>query len=285
MNKLIDRKKRNSNRFENGLPVPKVWDMVSARKAFNIPNTVGVITNPAHTFSPYKFVCALIGMALGKGLHLQTNTPVLSLESVGESNPSLRRWVVHTPRGIIHTNNVILATNAYSGQLYTPLQRYITPCRGQVLAQRPNAALLLAGGLERSYGIIDEDTCDHYLICRPPSSGQAGDIIIGGARGIAERKEEGILDDSAVNCVISENLRSEVRKMFRRKGQEKVSRHEKDTIMEWTGIMGMTRDGLPLVGEVEGQEGLFVCAGFNGHGMFCSTEFYYFSEALTDVFA
>ena len=272
MNKLMDRKKGNSDRFENGISVPKVWDMVSAQKAFSIPNTVGVITSPAHTFSPYKFLCALVGMALEKGLQLQTNTPVLSTKSVENSDSSLRKWAVHTIRGTIYTNNIILATNAYSGQLYTPLQRYITPCRGQVLAQRPNAALLLAGGLERSYGVIDEATCDHYLICRPPGSGQAGDIVLGGARGIAEGKEEGILDDSTINGVISKNLRSEVRKMFKRKGsQERASGDEEDTIMEWTGIMGMTRDELPLVGEVEGQEGLFVCAGFNGHGTCYST--------------
>ena len=266
MNKLIDRKKRNAERFENGLPVPKVWDMVSARKAFDMPNVVGVITSPAHTFSPYKFVCALIGMALKKGLHLQTNTPVLSLKAFEKFSPGLRRWGVCSARGIIYTDNIILAVNAYSGQLYSPLKRYITPCRGQVLAQRPNAALLLAGGLERSYGIIDKATCDHYLICRPPGSGQAGDIILGGARGIAIRKEKGILDDSKINSVISQNLRREVRKIFKPKGPEGVSKDEEDTIMEWTGIMGMTRDELPLVGEVEGREGLFVCAGFNGHG-------------------
>ena len=268
MNKLMDRGKRNHQRFENGLPVPKVWDMVSARKAFQIPNTVGVITNPAHTFSPYKFVCTLIGMAVEKGLNLQTNTPVLSICPIPDSSLLSRKWTVSTPRGTVHTDNIILATNAYSGQLCPPLQKYITPCRGQVVAQRPNPALLLAGGLQRSFGVIDEATCDHYLICRPPGSSQAGDIILGGARGIAKGREEGVLDDSQINRVISENLRSEVRKIFGSKGQHPAPENEEDTIMEWTGIMGMTRDGLPLVGEVEGQDGLFVCAGFGGHGMY-----------------
>ena len=209
-------------------------------------------------------------MALERGLDLQTDTPVLAVGRVAEEESPLvnRKWSVSTPRGTIFADNVILATNAYSGQLYPPLQKYITPCRGQVLAQRPNAALLLAGGLERSFGVVDEATCDHYLICRPPGSGQAGDIIMGGARGIAEGKEVGVLDDSTINSVVSENLRSEVWRVFGRNGQQRAGEDEEDTIMEWTGIMGMTKDELPLVGEVEGQDGLFVCAGFNGHGMY-----------------
>lgn len=37
--------------------------------------------------------------------------------------------------------------------------------------------------------------------------------------------------------------------------------------VEWTGIMGYTADRQPIVGEAPGQGGLWICAGFNGHGM------------------
>lgn len=40
-----------------------------------------------------------------------------------------------------------------------------------------------------------------------------------------------------------------------------------ETIKEWTGIMGYTVDHQPVVGEAPGQDGLWICAGFNGHGM------------------
>jgi len=36
---------------------------------------------------------------------------------------------------------------------------------------------------------------------------------------------------------------------------------------EWSGIMGYSRDGRPWVGEVPGKQGVWVCAGFTGHGM------------------
>ncbi|KAH6634504.1 FAD dependent oxidoreductase [Chaetomium sp. MPI-SDFR-AT-0129] len=35
----------------------------------------------------------------------------------------------------------------------------------------------------------------------------------------------------------------------------------------WTGIMGYSADSLPHIGEVPGREGVFVLAGFHGHGM------------------
>ena len=31
--------------------------------------------------------------------------------------------------------------------------------------------------------------------------------------------------------------------------------------------MGFTEDGLPLVGPVEGMKNVYVCGGYNGHGM------------------
>jgi glycine/D-amino acid oxidase-like deaminating enzyme len=39
--------------------------------------------------------------------------------------------------------------------------------------------------------------------------------------------------------------------------------------MEWTGIMGYTKDRQPIIGQAPGQDGLWFCAGFNGHGEFC----------------
>ena len=34
----------------------------------------------------------------------------------------------------------------------------------------------------------------------------------------------------------------------------------------WSGTMGFSRDGLPIVGAVPGMSGVFAGAGFTGHG-------------------
>merc|ERR1711881_15838 len=35
----------------------------------------------------------------------------------------------------------------------------------------------------------------------------------------------------------------------------------------WSGIMGFSRDSAPWVGQLPGESGLWVCAGYTGHGM------------------
>jgi len=35
----------------------------------------------------------------------------------------------------------------------------------------------------------------------------------------------------------------------------------------WAGIMGFTESGLPLIGPVDGMPNVYLCAGYNGHGM------------------
>ncbi|KAF4460547.1 FAD dependent oxidoreductase [Fusarium albosuccineum] len=35
----------------------------------------------------------------------------------------------------------------------------------------------------------------------------------------------------------------------------------------WAGILGMTFDNVPLIGPIDGLDGQWICAGFNGHGM------------------
>jgi glycine/D-amino acid oxidase-like deaminating enzyme len=36
---------------------------------------------------------------------------------------------------------------------------------------------------------------------------------------------------------------------------------------EWTGVIGLTVDGRPLVGRMPDRAGVYVAAGYNGHGM------------------
>jgi hypothetical protein len=50
-------------------------------------------------------------------------------------------------------------------------------------------------------------------------------------------------------------------------GKEDEGEQELTATHQWTGIMGFSRDNLPWVGEVPGSAGLFVLAGYTGHGM------------------
>ena len=85
---------------------------------------------------------------------------------------------------------------------------------------------------------------------------------MGGGRALANGQEQPVTDDSTIHPVISRYLRQAPREHF---GKENWGESGK-VVAEWTGIMGVTVDGGPLIGEVPGRTGLWVCAGFNGHG-------------------
>lgn len=190
-------------------------------------------------------------------LHILTHTPVTSLTASPSSTPDNPLWTLQTSTHAanIKAHTTLLATNAYTPYLAPTFQSLIVPLRGQITAQStPHSPL------ENTYSFIHASGYD-YMIPRPSS----GHVVIGGALSrlpSSGAEEYGTVDDSRVNPVISSYLRESLNGFF---GTEEGKRHE--VVHEWTGIMGATGDGRPFVGEVPGWKGVWVCAGFNGHGM------------------
>lgn len=97
------------------------------------------------------------------------------------------------------------------------------------------------------------------MSCRPN-----GDVIMGGMRDIVPNKQEHEDDDSSLNMTVSQALREFVRDTL------KVP----DIEREWVGVMGFTRDRLPLVGDLRYVLGpmqgknQYIAAGFTGHGKY-----------------
>lgn len=205
----------------------------------------------------------ILKLCLEKGLNLQTHTPALSISSI----PHTTHHRITTPRGHITTPSLILATNAYTPSLLPSLQSHIVPLRGQITAQRPGTGLPSII-LPTTYSFI-YDRGYEYMIPRPlpspsPSSPQ-WDIVIGGG---LERQpgngvmEHGTTDDSTINPEISEYLGKCAAGWFGKNwGGDEKGREER-VKREWTGILATTADGLPFVGPVPRQEGVWVCAGF-----------------------
>jgi glycine/D-amino acid oxidase-like deaminating enzyme len=77
--------------------------------------------------------------------------------------------------------------------------------------------------------------------------------------------EFGTTDDSTVNEGISEYLRETTGRYFGPDWGEDDP--EGRVRSEWTGIMGFSPDGFPLVGELPGEQGLWASCSFQGHGM------------------
>ena len=238
-------------------------DASETAKRFLVDGAIGAVSYDAGSISAYKFVIGILELAIQKGLDLQTSTPALNIRKAENRQ---RGWIVDTPRGPISAEKVVMATNGYTSYLYPPVHGIIVPLRGTVAAQRPGTALPKEG-LKTSYSFIYGNGYE-YMIPRPIGSKFAGDIVIGGCSTKAPEEglsEWGTTDDTSINPDISQFVRDSAAQYF---GLHWGQDHpEGRTRQQWTGIMGYSSQGFPLVGPVPQEENLFIAASFQGSGM------------------
>ena len=269
---------------EAGAAGYKIFNSEEVAERFLAPGAIGAFQYAAGSINAYKFTIGLLKVCLSIGLHLHTKTAV---ESIKQGLPSATgdfRYEISTSEGPIMTNIVILATNGYTAHLLPQMQGKIVPMRGQVTAQRPGPKLkqLKPNGLENTYSFIYE-TGYEYMIPRPklPSvpPDDVGDIIIGGGFGKLPNdglSEYGNTDDTEVNPENSTYLKQTLKSYFGENwGDDDANRRVKK---DWTGIMGITGDGVPFVGEVPGMQGCWISAGFNGSGKCCASSRFFSAD-------
>lgn len=224
-------------------------------------NVCGGVSYEAGSLSAYKFVIGVLKLCLEKGLNLQTNTHAHNIEKIEGGG-----WKVETDRGPIYAQKVVLATNGYTARLWKGLQGIIVPLRGHVTAQRQGKNMPKEG-LPTTYSFIYEKGYD-YMIQRPKGSQFEGDIVIGGAlaKATSEGLEEyGTTDDTTCDDVTMRSLQNGPPQYF---GANWGADDSEGRVRKaWTGIMGFSPDGFPLVGEMPGEKNLWVSCGFQGHGM------------------
>lgn len=150
--------------------------------------------------------------------------------------------------------NLLLANNAWLPQLLPEMRSFLQPCTNCVVASSNPAPEALRWGF--SAFAVGDGASEVY-----GSMTSSGHVVIGGLRELSENKAIGRdtttpRDSDAVTC---QNLKECFASRF-----PDLSR-EIELDIHWVGVMSVTSDGLPVVGEVD--RGLFCSAGFNGHGM------------------
>lgn len=222
-----------------------------------------MVTSIAARMWPYKLVCKILeGLLTSSDLtgtfNLQTLTPAESITR----DEAHGKWQVNTSRGTIVTTKIALATNAYTSHLLPSFADLIVPCRGQMSALHPLSSLSGEHRLPTSYG-FEGDGLDDYLIQRPNELG--GHLMFGGGR--TQNHSMGVTDDAVVDEATAAYLRRQLVDVFALpEGKEKEG-VELQASHQWTGIMGFSRDDLPWVGPVPEHPGVYLVAGFTGHGM------------------
>jgi len=139
----------------------------------------------------------------------------------------------------IAADEVILATNAFTGQLVEGVP--IVPIRAQMLATAPFGTRIAVRPTYSDHGF-------QYWRQLP-----TGEVLAGGYRDRAAAEEVGY--DLATTATVQGHLDRHLAGL----GVTAPVTHR------WAGTMGFTPDALPLVGRL--RPGVSICAGYNGHGM------------------
>ena len=150
----------------------------------------------------------------------------------------------------VQAARVLVCTNAYAGLLSAELGRLVTPRRGQMMA------LSIPGArLDASY--YANHGSEYF---RQTSEGQ---VVLGGCRTYFAEHETGYEDRTTERVQSAlERFAGEVLGLDKRRDWTITAR--------WSGTMGFSPDGLPLVGPVRDLDArgrVHFCGGFTGHGM------------------
>jgi gamma-glutamylputrescine oxidase len=145
--------------------------------------------------------------------------------------------------GDLDAEHVVIATDGYTNGLLPELDRAINPIRGQVIVTEPLAETLYPRPHYARHGFdYWQQTADRRL-------------VLGG------RRDKSLDTEFTNEETITEPIQAEL-EAFAAELIDEEPRIEH----RWPGIFGATQDQLPLVGRVPGREGLWVSAGYSGHG-------------------
>jgi glycine/D-amino acid oxidase-like deaminating enzyme len=192
-------------------------------------------------YHPFKYVCGMLKCAIARGVELYTRLRVLAVDS-----KSADRHIVRTERGEITTRSVIVATNAFTGDLFPELKA-ITPRQSQVMVTEHAP--------DRTRGRVVTTEIGPTFFSQPREGAHNGraPLLMGGGH------------DRPMNNPASRRRSPQVHGLLLKlrdvfypelRGQPPSA--------EWVGPMAFTPDELPAIGFL--REGVIIAAGYNGYG-------------------
>jgi glycine/D-amino acid oxidase-like deaminating enzyme len=249
----------------------KLISAEEAKERYGLQNVVGAAIGPGAAVWPYRLWTGLWSLLYEKyrgRLAIETFTPAISVKAVEECEGK-RRYLVETPRGEITTSKVVYCVNAFTSHLLPNLRGKLFPLRGTMSVQELGPSFANCGA-DRSWSFLSSSKQDPGLVTRNAGlyyltqNPKSGYMFLGGEHD----RLENILssDDSKVNNTSAGKVAEFLPKVF--DGIDQAP----EIKSLWSGIMGFSRDGLPLIGRLpevvsgrkEGEE--WIAAGFSGYG-------------------
>lgn len=177
--------------------------------------------------------------ATSENVHFFENHEVFSIENQGDDK------LVKTRGAWFSCPMVVMATNGYSPQLHSFFKDKIFPTRGQILATEPVEQFM-------------EGPCYANFVLDYFRQLPTGEMVIGGFRQLQKDAEIGYSDETT--DIIQEALEEFLRKHVPKVKNAKITHR-------WSGIMGFSADGQPLVGALPTDNQIAFLGGFTAHGL------------------
>jgi glycine/D-amino acid oxidase-like deaminating enzyme len=169
---------------------------------------------------------------------------------------------VQTAQGEISTPVVLVACGPWTPALLRPLG-----VNAPIQSSRQQVVQLAPPPVFGTLGVVIEDMAQGFYV-RP----EAGRTVLAG---VLEEEAEQIVDPDAFNRGVDFNFVERVGRMW---AHRYPSAGEAEVRRGYASLYDITPDWQPVLGTVDGIAGLFVAAGFSGHG-------FKLSPALGEVLA
>ena len=190
---------------------------------------------------PLSYARGLARAALSEGVSIYSQSPA---ESLRRDNGI---WEVRSAGGSMRARDVVLATNAYTGDLWEGLRRSVIPVTSFQIATAPLAPSVRDTILPGGQGVTD--TRRLLLYFRLDRDGR---LVMGGRSPV---EDEPTFGDAAP-------LREALARIFPQAAGTPLE-------YVWSGKVAITKDGMPHVHRLA--PGLHAALGFNGRGVAAST--------------
>ena len=195
---------------------------------------------------PARFVAGLARLAEQAGAAIYETSPVARIEPEGAG---VR---ITTDGGTLRAGAALLATNAWLPEMLGPLGDGAATLAGAIVSTR-GQMLVTAPVTERLF----DSPCyadEGYQYWRQLEDGR---LVVGGWRNTSFATEN--TSDETPGGAVQSSLDAFVHETLGLAGLPIERR--------WAGIMAFSRDGLPYVGRLPGQQSnLYVAGGYTGHG-------------------
>jgi gamma-glutamylputrescine oxidase len=153
---------------------------------------------------------------------------------------------VRSRRLTVRCRSVALCTNAYAPLMHPYFMGKVTPTRGQILCTEPIGVPLVGQMCYGDYG---------YEYFRQLSDGR---LLLGGWRHYFREAEVGYEDRTTPD--VQAGLEGFMARYFPEAVGARITHR-------WSGTMGFSADGIPVVGSLPDMPDVYFAVGFTGHGL------------------